>query len=69
VKIAPEDSDGRYAVFHLEAPPMSGPPLHVHTREDKKQTHAHKKKSDVYFFECFLGLTCFYKIYSFLFDL
>jgi quercetin dioxygenase-like cupin family protein len=35
VKIAPEDSDGRYAVFHLEAPPMSGPPLHVHTREDE----------------------------------
>ncbi len=35
VKIAPADSEGRYAVFHLVAPPMSGPPLHVHTREDE----------------------------------
>lgn len=35
VKIAPEDCEGRYAVFHLEAPPMSGPPLHVHSREDE----------------------------------
>lgn len=35
VKIAPEDCEGRYAVFHLDAPPMSGPPLHVHTREDE----------------------------------
>lgn len=23
------------AVFHLVAPPMSGPPLHVHSREDE----------------------------------
>ncbi len=35
VKIAPEDCSGRYAVFHLDAPPMSGPPLHVHAREDE----------------------------------
>ncbi len=35
VKIAPEDCEGRYSVFHLEAPPMSGPPLHVHSREDE----------------------------------
>ena len=35
VKLAPEDCDGRYAVFHLDAPPMTGPPLHVHTREDE----------------------------------
>lgn len=35
VKFAPEDCDGRMAVFHLVAPPMSGPPLHVHSREDE----------------------------------
>ena len=35
VKVAPEDCEGRYAVFHLDAPPMSGPPLHVHAREDE----------------------------------
>lgn len=35
VKLAPEDSEGRYAVFHLDAPPMTGPPLHVHAREDE----------------------------------
>ena len=35
VKIAPEDCEGRYAGFHLDAPPMSGPPLHVHAREDE----------------------------------
>lgn len=35
VKLAPEDCEGRYAVFYLEAPPMSGPPLHVHSREDE----------------------------------
>lgn len=35
VKVAPEDCEGRYAVFHLDAPPMTGPPLHVHTREDE----------------------------------
>jgi len=35
VKVAPGDCAGRYAVFHLVAPPMSGPPLHVHSREDE----------------------------------
>jgi quercetin dioxygenase-like cupin family protein len=35
VKLAPEDCEGRYAVFHLDAPPMTGPPLHVHAREDE----------------------------------
>lgn len=33
--VAPTDSDGRLACFHLVAPPMSGPPLHVHSREDE----------------------------------
>jgi mannose-6-phosphate isomerase-like protein (cupin superfamily) len=35
VKVSPADSDGGYALFHLIAPPMSGPPLHVHSREDE----------------------------------
>jgi quercetin dioxygenase-like cupin family protein len=35
VKLAPEDCEGRSAVFHLDAPPMTGPPLHVHGREDE----------------------------------
>ena len=35
VKVSPADSDGRLAAFHLVAPPMSGPPRHVHTREDE----------------------------------
>lgn len=35
VKVAPQDCEGRYAVFHLEVPPMSGPPLHVHSREEE----------------------------------
>lgn len=35
VKVAPCDSDGKLAAFHLTAPPMSGPPLHVHSREDE----------------------------------
>ncbi|MBY0491316.1 MAG: cupin domain-containing protein [Gemmatimonadaceae bacterium] len=29
------DSASQLAVFHLNAPPMSGPPLHVHSREDE----------------------------------
>lgn len=29
------DSHHQLAAFHLVAPPMSGPPLHVHTREDE----------------------------------
>ena len=35
VKVGPADSDGLLAFFHLDAPPMSGPPRHVHTREDE----------------------------------
>ena len=35
VKVSAEDSDGLLAFFHLVAPPMSGPPRHVHTREDE----------------------------------
>jgi quercetin dioxygenase-like cupin family protein len=35
VKVSAEDSDERLAFFHLVAPPMSGPPRHVHTREDE----------------------------------
>lgn len=35
VKISGEDSEGTLAFFHLVAPPMSGPPRHVHTREDE----------------------------------
>ncbi|MEP6495541.1 MAG: cupin domain-containing protein [bacterium] len=35
VKVSPADSEGQLAAFHLVAPPMSGPPRHVHTREDE----------------------------------
>lgn len=35
VKVSARDSDGALAMFHLTAPPMSGPPLHVHSREDE----------------------------------
>ena len=35
VKVSPADSDGQMAFFHLAAPPMSGPPLHSHSREDE----------------------------------
>lgn len=35
VKVSGADSDGLLAFFHLTAPPMSGPPRHVHTREDE----------------------------------
>ena len=35
VKVGPADSDGQLAAFHLVAPPMSGPPRHVHSREDE----------------------------------
>ena len=35
MKVGPQDSAGRLAVFHLVAPPMSGPPRHVHSREDE----------------------------------
>ena len=35
VKVASADSDAQFAFFHLVAPPMSGPPRHVHSREDE----------------------------------
>jgi quercetin dioxygenase-like cupin family protein len=35
VKVSPADSDGALAFFHLVAPPMTGPPRHVHSREDE----------------------------------
>ena len=35
VKVSPGDSNGQLAAFHLVAPPMSGPPRHVHSREDE----------------------------------
>jgi mannose-6-phosphate isomerase-like protein (cupin superfamily) len=35
VKVGAQDSRGAIALFHLTAPPMSGPPLHVHSREDE----------------------------------
>jgi oxalate decarboxylase/phosphoglucose isomerase-like protein (cupin superfamily) len=35
VKVSADDSDDTLAFFHLVAPPMSGPPRHVHTREDE----------------------------------
>jgi quercetin dioxygenase-like cupin family protein len=35
VKLANADTNGAAAVFHLTAPPMSGPPLHRHSREDE----------------------------------
>ena len=35
VKVSAEDSEDTLAFFHLVAPPMSGPPRHVHTREDE----------------------------------
>jgi quercetin dioxygenase-like cupin family protein len=35
VKVSAEDSEGTLSFFHLVAPPMSGPPRHVHTREDE----------------------------------
>ena len=35
VKVAAADSEGQLAFFHLVAPPMSGPPRHVHSREDE----------------------------------
>jgi quercetin dioxygenase-like cupin family protein len=35
VKVRAQDSNGLLSFFHLEAPPMSGPPRHVHTREDE----------------------------------
>lgn len=35
VKLAGRDTRDQFAFFHLDAPPMSGPLLHQHTREDE----------------------------------
>ena len=35
VKLTNEDTNGSAAVFYLTVPPMSGPPLHRHSREDE----------------------------------
>jgi quercetin dioxygenase-like cupin family protein len=35
VKVGGAETGGAFAVFHLSAPPMSGPPLHRHSREDE----------------------------------
>src|SRR5215472_16256987 len=35
VKAAGADTMQQFAFFHLTVPNMSGPPLHVHTREDE----------------------------------
>jgi Cupin domain len=34
-KVAAADSDGTLSCFHLNAPPMSGPPRHVYSRDDE----------------------------------
>ena len=35
VKLANADTNGAAAIFHLTVPPMSGPPVHRHSREDE----------------------------------
>lgn len=35
VKVSASDTAGALALFHLTAPRLTGPPLHVHTREDE----------------------------------
>lgn len=35
VKLADADTHGAIAIFHEIAPPLSGPPLHRHSREDE----------------------------------
>jgi quercetin dioxygenase-like cupin family protein len=35
VKLASTDTQGAATIFHLTVPPMSGPPLHRHSREDE----------------------------------
>src|SRR5262245_17988134 len=35
MKISGDDTDGRMALFYVTVPPMSGPPLHRHTREEE----------------------------------
>lgn len=34
-KLVSEDCEGQASVFHMTVPPMSGPPLHRHSREDE----------------------------------
>lgn len=34
-KLACDDTDGMVAIFQQNVPPMSGPPLHHHSREDE----------------------------------
>jgi mannose-6-phosphate isomerase-like protein (cupin superfamily) len=35
VQVSPGDSNGELALFQATVPPHSGPPLHVHSREDE----------------------------------
>lgn len=35
VKVSSSDTGGAFALFHLTAPPLTGPPLHRHSREDE----------------------------------
>jgi mannose-6-phosphate isomerase-like protein (cupin superfamily) len=35
LKLTNSDTNGAAAIFHLTVPPMSGPPLHRHSREDE----------------------------------
>src|SRR5262245_52171294 len=35
VKVSTDETTGNFAVGYLTAAPMSGPPLHMHTREDE----------------------------------
>jgi mannose-6-phosphate isomerase-like protein (cupin superfamily) len=35
VKLANADTNGAAAILHVRVPPMSGPPLHRHSREDE----------------------------------
>ena len=35
VKLKNDDTDGKVAIFEQRVPPMSGPPLHRHSREDE----------------------------------
>jgi len=34
-KLRGDDCGGQFCLFHFVAPPMTGPPLHVHSREDE----------------------------------
>lgn len=35
IKVSRGETTGNFAIGHLTASPMSGPPLHMHTREDE----------------------------------